>query len=195
MQDELSAYSDSELADVMAQAVAASDWQEFSAAYVAAQDGFALTLAFRQIARMNRPPSPEFRRDFRNLYILRGESLRDVVNDDLVLTKALRILLALPHRLRTPVRLYRGEWAPNRRRRAYGPSWSRERGVADWFARKYVGVLLETEAPLEAIISVMPERVFIAGHDIKEREVVIDRYKLGPVRVLCRYDQKSVAGG
>lgn len=51
--------------------------------------------------------------------------------------------------------------------------------------RAVASVVLETDAPPEAVICVIPKRADAA----KEREVVIDRHRFGSVRVLHRYAQ------
>lgn len=89
-----------------------------------------------------------------------GDHIRSETGDDLLLADALRVLLPV---YRGPSRrLWRGESAWNRRQRTYGLSWSRNAQVADHFARSHVRmiqggtVVLETDAPAEAIVSVVP---------------------------------------
>ncbi len=67
-------------------------------------------------------------------------------------------------------------------------SWSRDCRVADAFARGQWrtwtgGSVVETCAPPEAVICVIPKRADIA----KEREVLLDRRRLAAVRVVHRY--------
>jgi hypothetical protein len=139
----------------------------------------------RRIANMPDRPSADFRTMFEMVMSRWGDHLRQE-GDDLALIKALRAIFP-PYRS-GPLRLYRGEFAFNRRRRTYGLSWTRDRSVAEGFARGYQqtfpggSVLLETDAPAAAIIRI-PRAERYAG----EREVWVDRRRLDKVRVLERY--------
>lgn len=170
-------------------AVDAGDIHAFCEALEVARYEPGLVPALRQIASMERPPSEAFRRAFRDFFIGSGDILRDTSRKDLVLIDALWVLL--PAYRGESMRVFRGESASNRRLRTYGCSWTRERKVADAFAqgrwRLHEGgsVLVEATAAPEAIISAIPRAADMG----KEREVLIDRRKLGRVRVLQRYPQ------
>lgn len=181
-----------ELTTAIIQAVGDGDIDAFTAALEAARYEPGLAPALRQIARMEKPPSAAFRRAVRDFLIRSGDILREETGNDLILVEALRVLLP-PYRGGS-LRVYRGDSAWNRRRRTYGYSWSLELNVADEFAakeewRRHLGgsVVLEADAPPEAIVSVIPESADLG----KEREVVIDRRRLGAVRLVHRYAQLS----
>jgi hypothetical protein len=116
-----------------------------------------------------------------------GDSLRAAAATDLELINALRVLL--PPYDGPALRLFRGDGAINRRRRAYGASWTTSPEVAEAFAvNRSVDypdgtVLLETEAPAGAIISA----TWLLHNDYGEFEHVVDRRRLQRVRVLKRF--------
>jgi hypothetical protein len=134
--------------------------------------------------------SDDFRKRLLGLWVLGGDHIRQEVGNDLVLADGLRAML--PRYTGPSVRLYRGEGAQNRRRRAYGLSWSATAEAARAFAssgmyRTSVGgsVLLETLAPTVAIICAPAALDNRYGED----EYLVDRRRLRTVRVLERYGQ------
>jgi hypothetical protein len=139
----------------------------------------------RAIARSPQPLPPAFGEYLFHRMIESGEYLRQEAGD-LPLIAALRAIS--PPYAGVSLRLYRGEAAPNRRRRTYGISWTLDRAVAAVFAAGLQqsapggSVLLETDAPAAAII-----RVCVGGRHEAEQEVWVDRRALGQVRVLQRY--------
>lgn len=165
------------------ESVQAGDLAAFAAAINRAVHEPGLVTVLRAVARMVEPPAATFRRDFRDFWVREGGYLRDAVRDDLTLIDALRVLL--PAYKGGPLRLYRGESADSRRRRQYGLSWTRRVSTAEAFAseewRIGGGVLLETDAPSEAVICSIKN-----SNAASEDEVLIDRRKLGLVRVLRR---------
>jgi hypothetical protein len=113
------------------------------------------------------------------------------VNDDLVMIRALRVLL--PRYDGTAQRLYRGETAYNRKRRTYGLSWSSKLDVADHYGKSGVyrssvggSVVLEVQANPDAIICAPLHHDNRYGED----EYLVDRRKLAGVKVLRRYPQE-----
>lgn len=132
----------------------------------------------------------EFREWFLAQWVGNGDHIRQEVGNDLVLADGLRAML--PRYTGPSVMLYRGEGAQNRRRRAYGLSWSVAAEAARAFAssgmyRTSVGgsVLLETLAPAVAIICAPAALDNRYGED----EYLVDRRRLRTVRVLERYSQ------
>lgn len=138
-------------------------------------------------------PSSAFRRKMLESWITYGDGYRNAISDDLTLMRLLSLLL--PRYQGGPLTLFRGEGAPNRRHRTYGMSWTTDRKVAEYFAEThrhhYIGgsVLLETDAPPDAIICA-PHQL---GDDYAEAEYIIDRRRLGAVRVLARFRELEVA--
>ena len=165
------------------------------------------TTAIRKLAREIRVVSPDIQYAFQRVWI-ESKMLPRRVDDHPALCEAARILL--PKYQGPPVRLFRGAGAAERRRRAYGLSWSTQIAAAERFAeeRRVMdggSVLLETLAPPEAIISaiVYPEPFTEAeiaelqarypGVVIEEAsgygaegEYVLDRRLLGAVQVIRR---------
>lgn len=145
---------------------------------------------FQRLARLDRV-SRDMQWMWLQFYIQWGEHTRVEVGDDLLLIRALRVLLP-PYR-GPAVTLFRGEGARNRHRRTYGLSWTSEREVAEDFAnrdwRTSVGgsVLLQTRAPPAAIICA-PHRL---DNRFGEREYLVDRRRLDGVTVLKRFSQLS----
>jgi hypothetical protein len=129
------------------------------------------------------------------LWVQDGDALRDSVANDLLLFDALRNILP-PYR-GGPISLFRGETWFNRRRRAYGLSWSSDRIVAESFARNYPNfyvkgtLVLETLAPADAIICV-PQ---LCGIDQlppdAEAEYLVDRRRLKSVKAIAKYPPSS----
>jgi hypothetical protein len=137
-----------------------------------------------------RVAGPRVREWFLATWIDSGNSIRDAVGRDLVLTDVLHALL-LPY-AGPPVVLYRGESLWNRRRCTYGPSWTASREVAEFFAQQgmyriYTGgsELLHTEAPATAIIC----HVDPHGEFNEQEEFLVDRRHLGRVEGLTHYPQ------
>jgi hypothetical protein len=77
--------------------------------------------AARGIAELPTIP-PRFRRQFRDLWVSKGDSWRIGIKSDLVLIDLLRALL-LPYK-GSGRRLWRGDSAGNRQRRTHGMSWT-----------------------------------------------------------------------
>jgi hypothetical protein len=121
----------------------------------------------------------------------RRRPLREEFESDLLLIDALHNLLPL-YRGRE-LRLYRGEFQAKRKRRTYGFSWTEDIAIArDYADNKSIhapAVLLETVAPRAAIVCV-PHNHILAPHAV-EAEVIVDRRKLGTVRVLERFPKKD----
>jgi hypothetical protein len=87
--------------------------------------------AFRAVTRVSVPD--EFRDRLAGAWCQSGNHIRSEVGDDLILIKALRVLL--PTYRGDALRLYRGDSAWNRRRRTYGLSWTTDIEVARSFAK------------------------------------------------------------
>jgi hypothetical protein len=131
------------------------------------------------------------RRAWLAIYIRHGEHIRLEVGDDLLLIRALRVLLP-PYR-GPAVMLFRGDGARNCRRRTYGLSWTGERAVAEDFANREWRTTEGGSVVLQTLAS--PEAIICAPclHDdgYGENEYLIDRRRLGGVTVLQRFPQLS----
>lgn len=129
---------------------------------------------------------------FLQLWLDWGSHVRLEVGDDLVLARALRLLL--PTYEGPGLTLYRGDSAWNRKRRTYGMSWTSDIGVGRSFAqgpwRYHTGgsVLLTATAPPEAIVC--------APHALDDRyeeaEYIVDRRLLKAVQVVQRFDEAEI---
>ena len=145
--------------------------------------------AFLKVSRIQSVPA-SLKTLFLQVFIERGDHMRQEVADDLLYLNGLRSLL--PPYDGSPVTLYRGEAMVNRRYRTYGQSWTSSMEVARFHAetsltRVWLGgnVLLRTEAPPEAIISA-PGQI---DNRFKEDEFVVDRRLLKEVDVEERFPQ------
>jgi hypothetical protein len=102
----------------------------------------------------------------------------------LALIAGLRALMP-PYRGRAVVH-YRGDSLGNRRRRTYGPCWSRSRAIAEQhvqnWARHQPSVLLRAMIPRQAVICALRHHT-----ESVEDEYIVDRRHLGPVTVLRRF--------
>ena len=161
---------------------------ELSAAIAAIEETLTWRKAFVAAAKVERV-AKSARSKMLNLWVDNGMYIREEVGDDRVLVRALRNILP-PYR-GGAVTVYRGDSMLNRRRRTYGLSWSANREIAESFATGYWrmfeggSVLLSTEAPAEAIIC-SPHAL---GHVYDEGEYLVDRSKLGAVKLIRRYSQ------
>jgi hypothetical protein len=145
------------------------------------------TDALRRVARSASPPD-QFRHFLLDVWRHHGDHIRQEVDDDLLLARALRVML--PPYTGPAITLYRGEGFRNRKRRTYGLAWSRQVEIAREFARTGLwrttnggSVLLEVTAPSEAIICEVPE----TDDSYAEKEVIVDRRHLRAVKVLERF--------
>jgi hypothetical protein len=141
----------------------------------------------QRLAKLDRV-KPDMQRAWLQIHIHYGDHVRLEVGDDLLMIRALRVLLP-PYR-GPAVTLFRGDSFSNRCRRTYGLSWTSERAVAEDFAngdlRADIGggsVLLQTLAPADAIICA-PHRL---DNRYGENEYLVDRRRLGCVTVLQRF--------
>jgi hypothetical protein len=118
-----------------------------------------------------------------------GHHIRREVADDVVVLDALRRLL--PAYDGPSVCLFRGEPWKDYSVQHHGICWSSDVGVAELYARGLNamagggGVLIETTAPTEAIIS----RAATTGATGCEFEYVVDRRRLGGIRQLVRFPE------
>jgi hypothetical protein len=171
-------------------AIQAADWQRLD-------DHFRTLLAcvtrgwpraMRRIAGLNGAP-PEIREYFLKAWLDNGPHIRQETGDDILLTRALRVLL--PPYVGPPVTLYRGESAWNRRHRTYGLSWSAVEEVADRYAQRARAmykdsVVLRVDAPSKAILCTY----VTTDSDLHtEQEYILDRRFIKGVTVLRRCGQ------
>jgi hypothetical protein len=154
-------------------------------------DHTAWRLAMRRIARLD-SVSPDVQAAFIPIWV-ESKMLALRVGNRPVLAKALRVLLP-GAAITTPLTLYRGAGAHERRRRLYGFSWTTDAAVARTFAEHWArpirppysgpapaGVILRTVAPPEAVLLMrQPEDYYDEG------EVVVDPFRLGKVTVVER---------
>jgi hypothetical protein len=169
--------------------VAASDMNGFRRALIEVMTYEWTDPAFRSLRGLN--PSTDFKLAFLQWFIEQGDQLRATSRDGLALLDGLWVLL--PRLGARSMVVFRGEHWGNRVRRTYGASWTRDEAIADSFARgdtrTHVGgsAVLRTVAPASAIIIAIPRSL----DDFEEREVIIDRRRLGRVDVVTRYAQVS----
>jgi hypothetical protein len=139
-------------------------------------------------AALSHPRTKDF---FATVWFEDGEHIRQETGDDLALVDGLRFLL--PSYSGPSLRLFRGDGFQNRRRRTYGLSWTTDRETALRFAEKGMwrhtvggSVLLEATAGPMAIVASLADRY-------GEQEYLVDRRKLGIVRVVEQFTQISIA--
>lgn len=119
--------------------------------------------------------SDAFKRELGGVWVLHGSMIRNGVNDDVLLAKALRNIL--PPYEGDGLTLFRGEGANNRRYRRYGLCWTSERDVAQSFARDSAkayrngAVVLRADVPREAIVANVHE----LDPENGEYEYLVDR--------------------
>lgn len=143
--------------------------------------------ALRGYIRAAQPAAPQIREYFIQAYLEHGAGIRIAVLNDLILADAYRLLL--PPYSGPGLRLYRGDSARNRRNRTYGLAWSADINVArsfaeeTWVKKEGDSVLLETDAPSNAIICAPGE------HDDRfaEAEYIVDRRRLKSIKVIDRF--------
>ena len=165
-------------------------------------------IAIRGIERSVVEVTPEVQQAFREVWI-ETKMLRSAVDNHPALCKTLRILI--PKYTGDGLRLYRGASALERRRAAYGISWTSSLSAAQQFAEDYRdwpggSVVLEADARSEAIIGMMqyppplteadkaelglsPDARVTEYH--QECEYLVDRRLLGPIKVWRRYTERS----
>ena len=128
-------------------------------------------------------PSPQSRKAFYSMWATQGLWIRE----DRTIDDYLPAVLAnfrLEHN-GPPIEAFRGERRSNHEAAKYGPSWTRERSVAEMYARglnccpQTGGVLLRTIAPVEAILATEFSHL-----DDEEHEVILDRRRLAQIEVL-----------
>jgi hypothetical protein len=126
---------------------------------------------------------------FLSIWIECGHHIRREVADDTVLLDALRRLL--PAYDGPMVRLYRGEPWKDFSVQRHGISWSGDQQAATIYARGLNampgggGVLIETIAPTDAIIS-QAATIGVCGWEF---EYVVDRRRLAEINVLDKFPQ------
>jgi hypothetical protein len=144
-------------------------------------------LAFKKISKLT-DVSPAIQRAFLQVWV-ESKSIRLSIGDDLLVIAGLRVLL--PNYQGPPeVLLFRGDSLRARHRRIYGMSWTDNIEIAERFASTGLcrgseggSVLLETLAPAAAIISTTQS----IGDHYNEREFLVDRRRLGRVKVVRRF--------
>jgi hypothetical protein len=181
---------EAETVNAFRKAVRTNDPEGLANSFADAADKYLLERAFKAIR--NLPPlSIDIRERFVWVWLEWGDSLRSQVNNDVVLLDALWKLL--PPYKGPAMTLYRGELFANRQYRTYGMSWTKYRDMGEGYAklRSCPGgsVLLETIAEPGAIICACPR-----SEDKGEGEFVVDRRRLGKVRVLERFSQLKEPG-
>ena len=157
-------------------------------------------LAMQRVAKFERV-SPEIQDAFVSIWI-ESKMLPLRVGNRPVLAEALRVLMPGAS-VTSPMTLYRGASHHERRYRRYGFSWTTDLAWARKFAANwaqpvpaltgmtgpaYGGVVLQTEAPPEAILLVRPPEGYY-----DEGEVVVDPFALNAVKVVERLNAEQVA--
>ena len=153
--------------------------------------GDAWRLAMQRLAKFDRV-SPEIQNAFVSIWI-ESKTLSRRVGNRPAFAKALRVLMPGAS-VTSPMTLYRGTDYYERRCRRYGFSWTTDLEWARKFAKPwaqpvpplpgmtgpaYGSVVLQTEAPPEAILLVRPPEGFY-----DECEVVVDPFALNAVKVV-----------
>lgn len=145
--------------------------------------------AFRRAKRLDVPPI--IRHAMLQVYIHSGDVIRSSVNSDADFIAGCCALL--PPYTGDAITLFRGEGAWSRRRRSYGLSWTAKEEVADGFARglwrtcQGGSVVLRAEVPAEAIVCAPA----LFDDRYGEAEYIVDRWRLGRVEVVRRYEQMT----
>jgi hypothetical protein len=144
-------------------------------------------LAMAKVAKLP-SVSPEIQCAFLNIWI-ESKMLPLRVGHRPIMAAALRVLMPGGH-LDSPLTLYRGANISERRLRIYGFSWTTDIAMARTFAEhwsqdglsaEFQGVVLQTEAPPEAVLLIrQPEDYYDEG------EVVVDPFRLGNIEVVER---------
>jgi hypothetical protein len=162
--------------------------------------------AVRAIDRKISEVTPEIQDAFLQVWV-QTKMLAGRVDNNRMLCRVLRVLM--PAYKGEALRLFRGASVGERRRAAYGVSWTSNLSAAEDFAESYRvwpggSVVLETVASPEAIISAveypapmteaekveLPPNVKVVEYH-EEREYLVERRLLGPVKVLLRYPPKT----
>jgi hypothetical protein len=172
------------------EACRAADVEAIRSALSEIGDALLWPAAAQKVARLGALPL-EAQTYMLEYWISSGDTIRDGVNNDLILMKALRVLLP-PYR-GPDLTLWRGDSFFNRRCRTYGLSWTASKDIAVGFARAqwrtFEGgsVVLETVAPASAIICAP----HLLNNDYEEDEYLVDRRLLNQVTVVERLGQMS----
>jgi hypothetical protein len=185
---------------LLMQAYHAGDYDRFQENMVA--DEFPWRLACKEFVKLSSVP-PEMRFAFQSAWT---QHKRPALRNHPLVCAAIHAML--PAYTGPAVRLFRGASELERKRRAYGLSWTSDVAEAETFAEKYRAwpggsVVLETLAPPAAVISKMEypepfteeERAEIPGahftefHD--EREHFVDRRRLTLVKVVRRLPESG----
>jgi hypothetical protein len=142
--------------------------------------------------------SPELQQAFIPIWV-ESKHLPLAVGNRRILADALRVLMPCSYS-GSPLVLYRGTTANERRRRLYGFSWTTDVGVARNFAasRAHVipmlgepplrthGAVLRTLAPSDAIMLIrQPEDYYDEG------EVVVNPFRFGKVELVERHEAEE----
>jgi hypothetical protein len=166
--------------------------------FLAAVDGLFMTvdgwrLAMKRAGRLKNV-SDDIQWEFLSTWV-QAQGLRLKAGDERrSLASALRILLPRSE-VGQPMTLYRGADARERKRRAYGFSWTRDSAMARRFAEYLptVGwetVVLRTVASPDAILHARDD-----GEPFDEKEIIVDPFKLGRIEVVERIEASSIGDG
>jgi hypothetical protein len=166
--------------------------------FLAAIDGLFMTvdgwrLAMKRAGRVKNV-SDDIRWEFMSTWV-QAQGLRLKAGDERrSLASALRILLPRSE-VGQPMTLYRGADARERKRRAYGFSWTRDYAIARGFAEYlptigWETVVLRTVASPDAILHARDDDGFF-----DEREIIVDPFKLGHIEVAERIKASSTGNG
>jgi hypothetical protein len=175
-------WSEATAFDEFCKAIRESNSDQFCAARLAFERLKCWPAVWEQLSRLPNVDD-SFRQNFRSRVAISGFHFRQSVQDLTVVIRAFRHLL--PRYSGPSQKLFRGELLSKHEQRDYGFSWTPSTEVARMFANRRQavdgepGVLLESIAPAEAIISGP-----IAGASAEEHEHIVDPNALEDIRVI-----------
>lgn len=146
--------------------------------------------AMRALRQAGARASPRMQREFLEIYSEHGIGVHRQLLSDADAVGALRLLV--PPYKGPSMQLYRGDAAWTYRNRKYGLNWTPERSVAlshayTWQLHPGGGILLQADAPSQAIISasfLLEDAPALAK---AEAQYIVDRRRLRNVRVIQKF--------
>ena len=169
------------------EAFAADNWNSVETVIAEIETNKMWDQVLAALAKAKRP-SVSVSNGFHTLWTVKGHRIREQVLNDTIVVDALRVLL--PPYDGNSLELYRGENRNRWNRMQLGIAWTKDKGIAEMFARGLNaihggGVLLSTFAPAVAIVAGP------GGHSnyLGEHEYVVDRRLLSKIICLAEYPE------